>query len=287
MGIGGYSAMMPHIQISVRFPMTFFKPVLLATIATCAVAGAAQAADVIVPVPVVPVAIVEPAVFDWSGFYLGLGAGGSWQSYTFDGADFGTDDFVVDPWLYSGEIVLGGNVQFDSVVWGVELTAGGYTLSGSGNAGGIQAIAAAGGLPPEFVAGIPDNVDFDVSSTGYVAGLSTRLGYLVTPTVLVYGSAGINAFLGTDGLDVTYIDPISGVEQTENIGFDVDGDLFFGNIYGSIGAGVEFAVTDRFTLDFEYRHGFSAAGLLESEVPELENFSTSANTFTVQALFHF
>lgn len=86
--------------------MTTLKSVLLGAAATVAFASAVQAADPIMPAPVVPVAPVASA-FDWNGFYAGARVGAE------NKVDFDTD------WTLGAEI--GVNAAFDMFVLGGEL----------------------------------------------------------------------------------------------------------------------------------------------------------------------
>lgn len=87
--------------------MTILRTTLLAAAASLAVASAAQAADPIMPAPVVPVA-PAPAVFDWNGFYAGIRVGAENQI-----------EFDETNWLVGAE--LGANAAFDMFVLGGEL----------------------------------------------------------------------------------------------------------------------------------------------------------------------
>lgn len=86
--------------------MTLLKTTLLAAAATLAVASAAQAADPIMPAPVIPVA-PAPAVFDWNGFYAGIRVGAE-----------NNVDLDETSWLVGAEI--GVNTTFDMFVLGAE-----------------------------------------------------------------------------------------------------------------------------------------------------------------------
>ncbi|WP_404404234.1 outer membrane protein [Pelagibacterium halotolerans] len=250
--------------------MTYFHKPLILAVGTLLAASVAQAADPVVSTPIVPVVPVIEDEFDWSGFYAGLGGTASWQSYEFDGdAAASEPDFAFYPTVYGGQIVLGGNAQFDSVVFGIEAAAGIYGFSGSGT-----------GDLSELFSGAPDDINFDYRSGGYSADLSARLGYLVTPTVLVYGSGGASAIYSNNNTSFTYVDPMTSDEVTEEL-------EHFGNLFGTIGAGVEVALSDAVSVDFEYEYGFSAAGWLAEEIPELEGLSSHSHTISAQMLFHF
>lgn len=88
--------------------MSIFKSALLAAAATLAVASVANAADPILPAPVIPVA-PAPAGFDWNGFYAGVSAG----AINAVDVDDSTD------WTLGGQ--AGFNAQFDLFVIGAEV----------------------------------------------------------------------------------------------------------------------------------------------------------------------
>jgi outer membrane immunogenic protein len=88
--------------------MKLFKSILLAGAASVAVAGAAFAADPIMPAPVMPVAPI-PAAFDWNGFYAGVRVGAENQVAPVSDTD----------WLIGVEV--GVNAAFDMFVLGAEL----------------------------------------------------------------------------------------------------------------------------------------------------------------------
>lgn len=107
---------------------------------------------------------------------------------------------------------VGANAQIDSIVLGVEGWVGGYAISAGGS--------------------------------GVAGGLEARAGYLLTESVLLYGTVG-------------------------GIVYDA------GANYGSIGAGLEFAVTDNMSIDVDYEYwGWSNNGY-------------TGHVFGASALWHF
>jgi len=122
----------------------------------------AQAADVIVAEPPVPAAVPmeEPPLNTWSGPYagvsLGYAFGGETQDETFDNT-IDTDGFVVGGFA-------GYNWQAGNVVFGPEADLG-YNFSDGSNAG-------------------------MTSESGWEGSLRARLGYVVTPEILLYVTAG-------------------------------------------------------------------------------------------------
>lgn len=247
------------------------KTALGVAVAAFAATGAAHAADPAIATPVVaPMMPMVEQPMDWSGLYVGLGGSIARQSYEFDGdAGAGQPDFAFYPSVYGGELVLGSNTQLGPIVFGLEGTAGLYGFSGTGS-----------GDLSELFPSAPDNIDFDYRSSGYSAGLSGRLGYLLTPNVLLYGSGGANAIYSNNDTTFTYVDPLSDEEKTETL-------EYFGNLFGTIGGGVEVALSQAVSVDLEYEYGFSAAGLLAEHIPELSGLSSNSHTISAQVLFHF
>ncbi len=97
--------------------MTVIKTGLLASAAVLAFASVANAADPIMPTPVMPVTPVATMAHDWTGFYAGINAGyGFGKVVDEDGND--TDFDSVNGLI--GGAQIGANVQFDMFVLGVE-----------------------------------------------------------------------------------------------------------------------------------------------------------------------
>jgi outer membrane immunogenic protein len=92
---------------------------LLAGVALVTLSSAASAAD-----------IVEPAVYDWSGFYVGVNAGVAWNNSNVDSdvnsdelgpiADELKDEIQGDQTVFTAGGLIGFNWQIDSVVLGLE-----------------------------------------------------------------------------------------------------------------------------------------------------------------------
>ncbi|KQU99233.1 hypothetical protein ASC89_04930 [Devosia sp. Root413D1] len=123
--------------------------------------GTASAADLYVPSP--DQAIVS-ASRDWTGFYIGAHAGYADFDAAHDGND--SDLATLNGWL--GGVQAGYNVQFDSVVLGVEAD-----LSAAGILEGSDT----------------DHWDADDGING-LATLRGRLGFAVGD-LLLYGTAGL------------------------------------------------------------------------------------------------
>jgi len=125
---------------------------------TTAVAGPVSAADL--PVPVVYKAPPLPAIYDWSGFYIGGHIGAGSAKFEFNtGVNSGYQTGVV------GGLQLGFNSQSRNIVWGIEGDVSGASIR-AGQDNPIQA-----------------QVDL-------LASIRGRLG-LAVDRVLVYGTGGV------------------------------------------------------------------------------------------------
>jgi len=80
-------------------------------------------------------------------------------------------------------------------------------------------------------------------ATGYGGGAEARIGYLATPDALLYLSGG--GYVTQSGSQI-----------------------------GTLGGGVEFAVSDNVSVDFEYKHWLTSIG-------------TNGNSLGASALWHF
>ena len=174
---------------------------------------------------------------DWSGFYLGVDAGwarngGSVASAYNDGVypsrndDF-PDSFDSDGGSFSGGVLAGYNRQSGNLVTGFEADINylGYDASAG-----------------HFV-GIGANTHLDASADWY-GTLRGRLGF-ASDRLMVYGTGGL-AF-GETELSASVVDAtsgityISGADSTMRVGW-------------AAGAGLEFAIDDRWSAGAEYLH---------------------------------
>jgi outer membrane immunogenic protein len=210
------------------------KKLLLSATALVALTATASAADLPSRRAPAPVVAVAP-LFTWTGFYVGAQAGYAWgedetrvlengidttADYIVGGSDFDTDGFV-------GGVHAGYNVQFGSFVVGVE---------GDIEAAGIEGdrtFADAPQLGATFTSS---------SEITFQGSLRARLG-VAFDRVLVYGTAGL-AFANFENTYTTTI-PGFGSEISK---FD---DVQWG---WTLGAGVEYAITNNLTARLEYRY---------------------------------
>ena len=196
-----------------------FKKTLFSIAALTVLAGSALAADL--PHYKAPPPPPPPPPPLWTGFYVGLNAGGTWAQsnsiYTssFPVAAVGNTAANTAAAAYlassmalgaSGNISTGSNGGFigggqigynwqfyNSFVVGVEADIQGIASSRS-NAAATSVLSLSG--DPFFVnpAAVPDLLGTTISSykqLDYIGTVRGRLGYLVTPTLLVFGTGGL------------------------------------------------------------------------------------------------
>jgi outer membrane immunogenic protein len=181
---------------------------LLASAGVMALAGAALAADLPSRAPP-PVFLPPPPVFTWTGLYAGINAGGTWSSS--NSVDTTTADEFCSPVIgagcpqipiasaalatgsvpvntsgFIGGGQIGYNYQFaNNFVVGIEADIQGIAeSSGATSVSGLAAIA-----------GFPVNpIDQTLTSTtrqDYLGTVRGRLGFTITPTLLIYGTGGL------------------------------------------------------------------------------------------------
>jgi outer membrane immunogenic protein len=130
-----------------------------------------------------------PAVPSWTGFYAGADLGGaflnqSWNSTSLAFPDGSAEPFSSDPHarLTSGNARIGGYVGYD---WQL---APRWVVGAEADIGYANDRGAANQIPGYTHGVAGDNVR---TSAGLDAGLVARGGYLLTPTLLAFGDAGM------------------------------------------------------------------------------------------------
>ncbi|MBX9772906.1 MAG: outer membrane beta-barrel protein [Xanthobacteraceae bacterium] len=112
----------------------------MSSLAILGAVNAAQAADLPVRAPMpVKAAVVAPAPFNWTGFYIGIHGGGAWldhkQQITGNGAGIcgvaGTPDCAIDKAGGAFGGLAGYNLQSGRIVYGVEVDGTWLSLKGS------------------------------------------------------------------------------------------------------------------------------------------------------------
>jgi outer membrane immunogenic protein len=193
------------------------RQILLASVGAIAISGSAFAADLRPP----PVYLPPPPIFSWSGLYMGGQVGYAWGSDPIDAVDtlFGDEGFFnANPSGVIGGAHLGYNLQIGQWVAGIEGTVDGTSIEGTA--------AAATGVT--------------MTTRSEVQGsIRARVG-IAWNRWLIYGTGGA-AFAGnTDG----YINNVPALSETDSktrSGW-------------TVGGGVEYAMTDNWSLRAEYRY---------------------------------
>jgi outer membrane immunogenic protein len=178
-----------------------FRRTLLASAGAMALTGTALAADLAPP----PVYVPPPPVMTWTGLYVGLNAGYTWSNSSNFATSAANLQCLVagggcaaataaaagatvlrpiknDGFIGGGQI--GYNYQFyNSWVAGLEADFQGTTARKNATAANVVGIA---GFPLNSI-GTSLTVDKSLDFLGTVRG---RIGFLITPTLLVYGTGG-------------------------------------------------------------------------------------------------
>lgn len=199
---------------------------------------AAPAAPYVPPVP----------VFTWTGFYIGLNAGYNWGNSDltlYSGPAYSgyiPGKIKTDNDGFTGGIQAGYNWQMNQFVLGVE---GDWVWLDSGKTS-TGTVAYAGGYPGA-VGGA------SVTSTGkigadWLATLRGRVGYAIDRW-MIYGTGGFAwaNVKSSSSLSASYVN--GGGLSTVDLWQGKNDDTRFG---WTIGAGVEYAITNNFTTKLEY-----------------------------------
>jgi outer membrane immunogenic protein len=242
------------------------RSTLLASAALIAVSSSAYAADVIVYQD--PIFSPQPiAQFNWTGFYAGVNAGygGGTFKHPFALAGRDTPSAAFETFLSGSlDITAGGGVaggqvgynqQFGNWVAGVEAD-----LQWSGIKGELSGVINSGGDSANFALGT------EVDWFGTVRG---RLGGLVTDRFMVYATGGL-----AYGRVASYYNIAA-----DDFGFGTDSGSVSDTSWGwTIGAGAEYAFTDRLSLKTEYlytdlgkRNVLTAGGGVEDPLFTIDN----------------
>jgi len=181
-----------------------------------------------------------PPAFNWSGFYIGLNAGGKWITnsdhvVTVDGTDFtGFGDNNQSSWIAGGQI--GYNWQAPGSPWVF----------------GIEGDIDAQDFNRSFVVGTAIGNTFFPGDTfsfesKWQASIRGRIGYAAWERTLLYVTGGV-AF--TQAKASVLLVPSAGLLA----GFAATDDTTV--VGGTVGAGLEYAFTNNISLGIEGRYTF-------------------------------
>jgi outer membrane immunogenic protein len=243
-------------------------PLLLATIAS------AWAADM-TPAPVYTKApaVVPPAAFRWSGFYLGVNGGYGWgedpvalsstpTGLLTQGINAGVlpSSLATNPQGGVAGGQVGWNYQMNSIVLGLEADMDWTGIKGNASSTSPGPVTAAVGVPRTVTAS---------QSLDWLATFRARLGYTPVDRWLVYVTGGGAA--GHANISANFI--------TNDVGL-LSGCAFVGECEGgsasktlwgwAAGVGAEVAVGSHWTFRGEYLHydlGSLTAGGVDTRIP--------------------
>jgi outer membrane immunogenic protein len=243
------------------------KRVLLATASLFAIGSVAMAADLPTAKGPPPAPIAFVPAFTWTGFYVGLNAGYSWNNndltYGFQTFDWWTGNDIwtgyprsadVNSDGFTGGAQAGYNYQFGAFVVGEEADiqyVDGQKTWNYANSGTFG--------PGPLVPGPLVGEDYTLALTAksgidWLGTLRARVGY-AADRFLIYATGGL-AFGNSDS-SATILGTTTGAAG----GAAGSGRTYFANWNGSdsdtsvgyaIGGGVEYAFTDNWTVKAEY-----------------------------------
>jgi len=184
--------------------------------------------------------------YNWTGFYVGLNTGLSFDNSSYTLSPSGT--FATDPFytatnnlrtdsgsfdgtgfMFGGQV--GYNYQRSCFVYGIETD---FDVNGMNDASSVNRPLAAP-LVKRFIHNVTDDV-------GYLGTLRGRFGYTPADRLLLYGTGGL-----------AYGD----VSSNSNLRFTSAGDSYGGSTSGlqagwTLGAGAEYAFTKSLSVKLEY-----------------------------------
>jgi len=209
-----------------------------AALAVCS-ASAADLPLAPAPAPAAPAAYV-PSVYNWTGFYVGGHAGGGFANSSWSDPVTGANNtFNRGGFLGGGQI--GGNVQFNALVLGVE---GDFSWTGAGlNGSGTDSIGNA----------INTKIDWTSTVTGRIGAAFDRL--------LIYGKGGV-AF----AQDQSGFTDLAGNSASTN----------FTRTGWTAGAGIEYGLTRNWSARIEYDYLAFSPQALNFSTPTTPSYTSNA-----------
>lgn len=205
-------------------------------------AGPAFAADMAVKAPPMP---MGPA-FGWSGFYIGGNVGWGWSDQA---VNFSGDPNDVSPAIARGQVASSLAQNPNGPVGGVQA---GYNWQTGAFVFGVEAdIQAAAIAKNSTLATALGGNFFPVTTTAnqslnYLGTVRGRLGYTVTPALLLYGTGGF----AYGGAEVS-----SSVNTTPNCPGFCGGLTTSSTLTGwAAGGGLEYMISSNWTAKIEYLH---------------------------------
>jgi outer membrane immunogenic protein len=228
---------------------------ITAAIATLALSGAANAADL--PVKAYKAPPPPPPVFSWTGCYLGANVGYGWGPRSIDAFDDRTRATDVGNWDFNGSGVVGGgqvgcNWQTGALVFGLE-----------GDFQGTGVRSHNHGQPFDG----ETNMNFDMP---WLATARGRIGYAGWDRVLVYATGGLAVASVKYEADDFANNGTDYIESRTRVGW-------------TVGAGIETALADpRWSIKAEYLYvGFSDQNYITNDPGFTTNVKSNTNIVRV------
>ncbi len=222
------------------------RTVLISGLATALLSSTALAADLPTKKEA-PAFVPPPPVVSWTGFYIGVNGGYAGDQYRYPFSGY-LDDGDGDPIIngsgsadltssgFLGGVQAGYNYQFaTSWVGGIEADIDATSITGKVSVG-------AGGV---FDGDVPWSASATAKSEqSYLGTARLRLGYLITPQFLVFGTGGL---------------AYAQVKTSANAGYSIDGD---GGAFSwskntthtgwTAGVGAEYKINNNWSFKTEY-----------------------------------
>jgi opacity protein-like surface antigen len=234
------------------------KQTIIACLGVVSLSGAcANAADLPAPIraapPLAPVAVAS----DWTGFYLGGHGGYGWGHNTFSentgSLDIGGSGIFLPNVALSGlsskgwvgGFQAGYNWQYHSWVAGLEVDLSGADINGtvskSASSSGTSTLL--GPVSGSVTASETDKFEM-------LGSARARVGYLITPTILLYGTGGLGWTRLVQSPTLIQNFTVAGITSTTSAVSSATVS-FFG---WTAGAGGEMKIYDNWLLRVEYLH---------------------------------
>jgi outer membrane immunogenic protein len=237
------------------------RHVILSALAFGALLGPAMAADL---APIAP----SPPPCLWCGWYVGVNAGGVWTQDTtvqtigtpvaantlvafaaesIVAANLATTSLGSKQTGFIGGGQFGYNTQYYSWVGGFEAD-----LQGLSNSRNSSSATSTSGVPG-FATEVFTSTTTVSKSLDYLGTIRARVGYLATPSLLVYGTAGM-AYGGVHAsTSISQVDNgIAGFAGPESAASAASGSMTGIRAGWTAGAGVEMQLWSRWTAKAEY-----------------------------------
>ena len=201
---------------------------------------------------------IAAAPYNWTGLYFGGHVGYGWGQWdgrllTEGGGDPGfrpTNERTLDGdgWFGGGQV--GFNVQNGSIVWGIEADISGSALKGEdtydtwvqANSGWVE-------TPPQDhnTASFSKRIKSELDYFGTVRG---RVGFLASPTLLIYGTGGLAWGRTSSDVAVTMTSYDHGISAGSRL--TATGSARESHFGWAVGGGAEMMLSPNWTLKAEY-----------------------------------